>query len=103
MPPLDHKTPLPPLHASVDMISYSKATINAGSDNDDKSSDIDDDRDGDYKQVECSDDDDDLNLTGFKPVVSTNLFDYSEDEFDHHFDEKELDEDAKRIEYADSS
>jgi hypothetical protein len=61
----------------------------------------DDNRDGDYKQVESSDDDDNLSIAVGKPVLPTSLFDYSDDEFDHLLDNKELDEDAKRIEYAD--
>ncbi len=35
-----------------------------------------------------------------KPVFPTSLFEYSDDDFDHLLDNKELDEDAKRIEYA---
>ncbi len=66
-------------------------------------SEVDDDnRDGDYKQVESSDDDNDMSLAAGKTVLPTSLFDYSDDEFDHLLDDKELDEDAKRIEYADS-
>ncbi len=33
--------------------------------------------------------------------VPNSLFDYSDDEFDHLLDDKDLDEDVKRIEYAD--
>jgi hypothetical protein len=50
--------------------------------------------------VESSDDDDDLSLAAHKPVLPTSLFDYSVNEFDHLLDDKELNEDAKRIEYA---
>ncbi len=52
--------------------------------------------------MESSDDDNDLSLAARKPVLPTSLFDYSDDEFDHLLDDKELDEDAKRIEYANS-
>jgi hypothetical protein len=116
--PYDHNTPPPPLQLSVDMISYAKTAIDGhtskyneqdhltkknGDNNDDKSSEVDeDDQDGDYKQVESYDDDDDLSLAARKPVLPTSLFDYSDDEFDHLLDDKELDEDAKRIEYANS-
>ncbi len=100
------------------MISYAKTAIeghtskyneqehlteNNGDDNDDNSSEVDeDDREGDYKQRDSSSDDDDLSLAAPKPVLPTSLFDYSDNEFDHRLDSKELDEDAKRIEYADS-
>jgi hypothetical protein len=78
-------------------------TENNGNNNNDKSSEFDDDnRDGDYKQRDSSVDDDDLNLAVRKPRVPNSLFDYSEDEFDHLLDDKDLDEDVKRIEYADS-
>jgi hypothetical protein len=43
-----------------------------------------------------------LSLAARKPVFPTSLFEYSDDDFDHLLDDKELDEDAKRIEYADS-
>ncbi len=98
------------------MISYAKTAIeghtskydeqehltkNNGDDNDDESSEVDDNnRDGDYKQRDSSDDDDNLSLAAHKPVLSTSLFDYSDNEFDHLLDDEELDEDAKRIEYA---
>ena len=36
------------------------------------------------------------------PMVLNKLIDYSDDEFDHLLDYEELDEDANRIEYADS-
>jgi hypothetical protein len=39
-----------------------------------------------------------LSLAAHKPVLPTSLFDYSDDEFDHLLDDKELDEDVKRIE-----
>jgi hypothetical protein len=78
-------------------------TKNNGDDNNDESSEVDDDdRDGDYKQRDSSDDDDDLSLAERKPVFPMSLFEYSDDDFDHLLDDKELDEDAKRIEYADS-
>ncbi len=78
-------------------------TENNGDDKNDESSEFDDDdRDGDYKQRDSSDDDDDLNLALHKPGVPNSLFDYSDDEFDHLLDHKDLDEDVKRIEYADS-
>jgi hypothetical protein len=99
------------------MISYAKTAIeghtseydkqehltkNNGDDNDDESSEVDDDdREEDYKQRDSSDADDDLSLAARKPVLPTSLFDYSGDEFDHLLDNEELDEDAKRIEYAD--
>jgi hypothetical protein len=74
-------------------------TENNDDDNDDKSSEFDDDnRDGDYKQRDSSDDDDDLNLAVRKPGVPNSLFDYSDDELDHLLDNKDLDEDVKRIE-----
>ncbi len=106
--------PPPPLQLSVDMISYAKAAIeghtseynkqehltkNNGDDNNDESSEVDDDnRDGDYKQRDSSDDDNDLSLAACKLVLPTSLFNYSDNEFDHLLDDKELDEDAKRIE-----
>ena len=43
-----------------------------GDDYIEESSDVDDDKDGDYKQVECSEDDDDLKLTPHKHVPSMN-------------------------------
>jgi hypothetical protein len=43
-----------------------------------------------------------LSLAARKPVFPTSLFEYSDNDFDHLLDDKELDEDAKRIEYADS-
>jgi hypothetical protein len=52
--------------------------------------------------VESSDDDNDLSLAAGKPVLPTSLFTYSDNEFDHLWDNKELDEDAKRIEYTNS-
>ncbi len=52
--------------------------------------------------MESSHDDKDLSLASRKPVLPTSLFDYSDDEFDHLLDDEELDEDAKRIEYANS-
>jgi hypothetical protein len=74
-------------------------TENNGVDNDDKSSEFDDDdRDGDYKQRDSSDDDDDLNVAVRKPGVRNSLFDYSDKETDHLLDDKDLDEDVKRIE-----
>jgi hypothetical protein len=116
--PYDHKMPPPPLQLSVDMISYAKKAIeghtskydgqehlteNNGDDNNDESSEVDDDdRDGDYKQRDSSDDEDDLSLAARKLVFSTSLFEYSDDDFDHLLDDEELDEDAKRIEYANS-
>jgi hypothetical protein len=116
--PYNHKTPPPSLQLSVDMISYAQLAIdghnskydkqehlteNKGDDNDDESSKFDDNnRDRDYKQRDSSDDDDDLNLAVRKPGVPNSLFDYSDDEFDHLLDDKDLDEDVKRIEYADS-
>jgi hypothetical protein len=57
---------------------------------------------GGYKQRDSSDDDDDLNLAVRKPGVPNSLFNYSDNEFDHFLDDKDLDEDVKRIEYADS-
>jgi hypothetical protein len=42
-----------------------------------------------------------LSLAACKWVLPTSLINYSDDEFDHLLDDKELDEDAKRIEYAD--
>jgi hypothetical protein len=36
-----------------------------------------------------------------KPGVPNSLFNYSDNEFDHLLDDKDLDEDVKRIEYAD--
>jgi hypothetical protein len=99
------------------MISYAKTAIDGltseydkqdhltkknGDNNDDESSEVDDNNlDRDYKQMESSDDDDDLSLAAGKPVLPTSLFNYSDDEFDHLLDDKELDEDAKRIEYTD--
>ncbi len=116
--PYDHKMPPPPLQLSFDMISYAKKAIeghtskydgqehltkNNGDDNNDKSSEADDDnRDGDYKQRDSSDDDDNLSLAACKPVFPTSLFEYSDNDFDHLLDNKELDEDAKTIEYANS-
>jgi hypothetical protein len=116
--PYNHKTPPPPLQLSVDMIRYAKTAIeghtseyneqehltkNNGDNNNDKSSEVDDNnRDGDYKQRDSYDDDNDLSLAACKLVLPTSLFNYSDDEFDHLLDDKELDEDAKRIEYADS-
>ncbi len=61
----------------------------------------DNNQDGDYKQGETSDDDDNLSLAVHKPVLPTSLIIYSDNEFDHLLDNRELDEDAKRIEYAD--
>ncbi len=52
--------------------------------------------------MESSDDDNDLSLAAHKPVLPTSLFDYSDSKFDHLLDDEELDEDAKRIEYANS-
>jgi hypothetical protein len=114
--PYDHKMPPPPLQLSVDMISYAKKDIeghtskynkqehltkNNGDDNNDESSEVDDDdRDVDYKQKDSSDDDDDLSLAAHKPVFPTSLFEYSGNDFDHLLEDEELDEDAKRIEYA---
>jgi hypothetical protein len=78
-------------------------TENNGNDNDDYSYEFDDDdRDRDYKQRDSSDDDDNLNLAVHKPGVPNSLFDYSDNEFDHFLDDKDLDEDVKRIEYANS-
>jgi hypothetical protein len=110
--------PPPPLQLSVDMISYAKKAIeghtseynkqehltkNNGDDNNDESSEVDDDdRDKDYKQRDSADDDDDLSLEARKPVFPASLFEYSDNDFDHLLDDKELDEDTKRIEYADS-
>jgi hypothetical protein len=118
MPPYDHKMPPPSLQLSVDMIGYAQTAIdghfceynkqehlteNNGDDNDDKLSEFDDDdRDGDYKQRDSSDNDDDLNLAVRKPGVQNSLFDYSDNEFDYLLDNKDLDEDVKRIQYADS-
>ncbi len=100
------------------MISYAKTAIeghtskyneqehltkNNGDENDDESSDVDENnRDGDYKQRDSSDDNDDLSLAVRKPVLPTSFFDYSDDEFDHLLEDEELGEDAKRIEYAGS-
>ncbi len=116
--PYDHNTPPPPLQLSVDMISYAQTatdghnskyneqehlTKNNGNDNNDKSSEFNDDnRDGDYKQRDSSDDDNNLSLAARKPGVPKSLLDYSDGDFDHVLDDKDLDEDAKRIEYADS-
>jgi hypothetical protein len=116
--PYDHKTPPPSLQLSVDMISYAQTAIdghnskynkqehlteNNGDDNDDESSKFDDDdRDGDYKQRDSSDDDGNLNLAVHKPGVPNSLFIYSDNEFDQLLDDKDLDEDVKRIEYTDS-
>jgi hypothetical protein len=87
------------------VIIYNKQehlTVNNGNKNDDESYEFDDDdREGDYKQRDSSDDDDNLNLAVHKPGVPNNLFNYSDDEFDHLLDDKDLDEDVKRIEYAD--
>ncbi len=98
------------------MISYSQTAIdghnskydkqehlteNNGDDNNDESSEFDDNnRDGDYKQRDSSDDDDDLSVAAHKPGVPKSLFDYSDNEFDHLLNNKDLDEDVKRIEYA---
>ncbi len=72
-------------------------TENNGDDNNDKSSEFDDnDRDGDYKQRDSSDNDNNLNLAVRKPGVPNSLFDYSDNEFDHLLDDKDLDEDVKR-------
>ncbi len=77
-------------------------TKNNGDNNNDESSEVDDeDRDGDYKQRDSSEDDDDLSLAAHKPVIPMSLFEYSDDGFYHLLDDEELDEDAKRIEYAD--
>jgi hypothetical protein len=116
--PYDHKTPPPSLQLSVDMVSYAQTAIvghnseydkqehlteNNGDDNVDKSSELDDnDRDGDYKQRDSSDDDNDLNLAVCKREIPNSLFDYSDNDFDHLLDNKDLDEDVKRIEYANS-
>ncbi len=43
-----------------------------------------------------------MSLAERKPILPTSLFDYSDNEFDHLLDDEELDEDVKRIEYADS-
>jgi hypothetical protein len=110
--------PPPPLQLSVDMISYVKTAIeghtskydeqehltkNNGDKNDDELSEVDDNnRDGDYKQRDSSDDDNDVSLAARKPVLPISFFDYSDNEFDHLLEDKELDEDAKRIEYASS-
>jgi hypothetical protein len=91
------KQPLPVILANT---MNSPDQKNGDNNNDELSEVDDDDRDGDYKQVESSDDDDDLSLAARKLVLPTSLFDYSDDEFDHLLDDKELDEDAKRIEYA---
>jgi hypothetical protein len=112
--PYDHKMPPPSPQLSVDMISYAQTAIdghnskydkqehlteNNGDDNDGESSEFDDDnRDGDYKQRDSSDDEDDLNLAVHKPGVPNCLFDYSDNEFDHLLDDKDLDKDVKRIE-----
>ncbi len=78
-------------------------TKNNGNDNDGKSSEFDEDnRDGNYKQRDSSDDGNDLSLAVRKPGVPKSSFDYSDNEFDHLLDNKDLDEDVKRIEYADS-
>jgi hypothetical protein len=114
--PYDHKMPPPSLQLSVDMISYAQLAIdghkskynkqehlmeNNGNDNNDESSEFDDDdRDGDYKQRDSSGDDNNLNLAVRKPGVPNSLFNYSDNEFDHLLDNKDLDEDVKRIEYA---
>jgi hypothetical protein len=100
------------------MISYAKTAIeghtseydkqehltkNNEDDNNDESSEVDDDnRDKDYKQRDSSDDDDSLSLAAHKPVFPTSLFNYSDNDVDHLLDNKKLDEDAKRIEYANS-
>ncbi len=52
--------------------------------------------------MKSSDDDNNLSLAAGKPVLPTSLFDYYNDEFDHLLHEKELDENAKKIEYANS-
>jgi hypothetical protein len=113
MSPYDHKTPPSSLQLSVDMISYAQTAIdgyneqdhlteNNGVDNNDDSSEFDDDgRDGDYEQRNSSDDDDDLNVTVRKCGVQNSLLDYSDKEIDHLLDDKDLDEDVKRIECAD--
>jgi hypothetical protein len=96
------------------MISYAQTVIegydkqdhltenNGVGNNDDSSEFDDDDRDGDYKQRDSSDDDDDLNVAVHKPGVRNSLFDYSDKEIDHLLDDKDLDEDVKRIECTDS-
>jgi hypothetical protein len=95
------KQPLPVILRQYD--GQDHLTKKNGYNNDDKSSEVDDnDRDGEYKQVESSDDDDDLSLAACKPVLPTSLFDYSDNEFDHLLDDKELDADAKKIEYTNS-
>jgi hypothetical protein len=64
-------------------------------------SDFDDDnRNGDYKQRDSSDDDNNLNVVVCKPGVQNSLFDYSDKEIDHLLDDKDLDEDVKRIKCA---
>jgi hypothetical protein len=114
MSPYDHKTPPPSLQLSVDMISYTQTAIdgynkqdhlteNNGFDNNDDSSEFDDnDTDGDYKQRDSSDDDDNLNIAVHKPGVQNSLFNYLDKEIDHLLDGKDLDEDVKRIECANS-
>jgi hypothetical protein len=116
--PYDHNMPPLPLQLSVDMIIHAKTAIdgitskynkqdhltkkNEGN-NDDESSEVDDDDwDGDYIQMESSDDDDNLRLAAGKPVLPTSLFYFSDNEFDHLLDDEEVDEDAKKIEYTDS-
>jgi hypothetical protein len=47
--------------------------------------------------MDSSDDDNNLNLAVRKPGVPKSLFDYSDDEFDYLLDDKDLDEDVKRI------
>jgi hypothetical protein len=96
------------------MISYAQTVIegyneqdhlteNNGVDNDDDSSEFDDDdKDRDYKQRDSSDDDDNLNVAVHKPGVRNSLLDYLDKEIDHLLDNKDLDEDVKRIKCADS-
>jgi hypothetical protein len=114
MSPYNHKTPPSSLQLSVDMISYAQTAIdgydeqdhlteNNGVNDNDKLSEFDDDnRDGDYKQRDSSDDDNGLNVAVRKPGVRNSLFDYSDKEINHLLDNKDLDKDVKRIECTDS-
>jgi hypothetical protein len=116
--PYNHNMPPSTLQLSVDMISYAKTAIEGNTSEYDEQDHLtkkkvdnnngelsevdDDDRDEDYKQVESSEDDNNLSLAARKLVLPTSFFDYSDNEFDHLLDDKELDENAKRIEYANS-
>ena len=97
--------PPSPFHLPVDMISYAKETIIAdvnenhmakkyGDEYIEESSDANDDRDRDSKQVECSDDDHDLNLAAhrcFLPMNSLISILTLNTEFNHLLNNEELD------------